>query len=78
MLDMETEGSDYCNHDVLQTEALCRAYQVNLAAQQILAEVRVLNTRRKRHILGGLLMSACALLAGVAVTVLTIKEDENE
>ena len=38
----------------------------------------MLNTQRKRHILGGLLMSASALFAGVAVTVLTIKEDENE
>ena len=77
-MDMEPEIIDYCYHDVRQTEAVYRAYQVELAAQQILAEVRVLNTRRKRHILGGLLMSVCALLAGVAVTMLTIKEDENE
>ena len=77
-MDMTPEVIDYCKHDVLQTEALYRAYQVELAAQQILAEVRVLNPRRKRHILGGLLMSACTLLAGAAVTVLTIKEDENE
>lgn len=37
----------------------------------------MLNTQRKRHILGGLLMSASALFAGISVTVLTIKEDEN-
>lgn len=37
-----------------------------------------LNTRRKRHILGGLLLSVSLLFGGMALTVMTIKEDEHE
>ena len=36
---------------------------------------RILNTRRKRHIAGGVLMSTSLLLGGLAVTILTIKEE---
>lgn len=35
----------------------------------------LLNTRRKRHIVGGLLLSASALFGGLAVIVLTIKNE---
>lgn len=35
----------------------------------------LLNTRRKRHIVGGMLLSASALFGGLAVTVLTIKNE---
>lgn len=33
----------------------------------------LLDTPRKRHIIGGILLSASALFGGLAVTVLTIK-----
>ncbi len=33
----------------------------------------MLDTKRKRHIVGGILLSASALFGGLAVTVLTIK-----
>lgn len=33
----------------------------------------LLDTKRKRHIIGGMLISASALFAGLAVTVFTIK-----
>lgn len=33
----------------------------------------LLDTSRKRHIIGGILLSASALFGGLAVTVLTIK-----
>ena len=33
----------------------------------------LLDTSRKRHIVGGILLSASALFGGLAVTVLTIK-----
>ena len=36
---------------------------------------RILNTKRKRHIAGGILMSTSMLLGGLAVTILTIKEE---
>lgn len=36
----------------------------------------VLDTKRKRHITGGLLLSAAALFAGLAITVMSIKEEE--
>lgn len=33
----------------------------------------MLDTPRKRHIMGGILLSASALFGGLAVTILTIK-----
>lgn len=39
----------------------------------------MLNTRRKRHIIGGILISMSALFGGLAITAITIKqEDESE
>lgn len=35
----------------------------------------MLDTPRKRHIIGGILLSASALFGGLAVTVFTIKND---
>ena len=35
----------------------------------------MLDTKRKRHIVGGILLSASALFGGLAVTVLTIKNE---
>lgn len=37
-----------------------------------------LNTRKKRHILGGVLMSISLLFGGLAVTIITIKSEDNE
>lgn len=37
-----------------------------------------LNTRRKRHIAGGVLLSISMLFGGLAVTTLTIREEEND
>lgn len=37
-----------------------------------------LNTKRKRHIIGGGLISVSLLFGGFAVTVLTIKDKEYE
>ena len=43
----------------------------------------LMSTKRKRHITGGLLLSALMLFAGLALTVVTLrtenkKENENE
>jgi len=38
----------------------------------------ILNTRRKRHIAGGLLLSASLLFGGLAVTVMTIKDGNGQ
>lgn len=39
----------------------------------------MLNTRRKRHIIGGILISMSALFGGLAITAITIKtEDDDE
>ena len=40
----------------------------------------ILDTHRKRHITGGILLSASLLFGGLALTVMTIKteEDNNE
>lgn len=35
----------------------------------------MLNTKRKRHIVGGILLSASALFGGLAITVFTIQDD---
>ena len=37
-----------------------------------------LNTKKKRHIAGGTLMSVSLLFAGLAVTVITLKSNEEE
>jgi hypothetical protein len=37
-----------------------------------------LNSRRKRHIAGGVLMSISLLFAGLAVTIITLKSEERE
>ena len=39
-----------------------------------------LNTKKKRHITGGILMSISLFFGGLAITTLTLKteEDENE
>lgn len=36
-----------------------------------------LNTNKKRHIAGGVLLSISLLFGGLAVTILTVKNDEN-
>lgn len=38
----------------------------------------MLDTTRKKHIIGGILISASLLFGGLAVTVMTIKTEENE
>lgn len=38
----------------------------------------LLNTKRKRHIMGGILMSASMLFAGLAFTVITLKTEVKE
>lgn len=37
-----------------------------------------LDTKRKRHLTGGILMSVSLLFGGLALTVITIKEEENK
>lgn len=37
----------------------------------------MLNTKRKRHITGGILLSASLLFGGFAITVMTIKHDDE-
>jgi len=38
----------------------------------------VLDTKRKRHITGGILLSMSALFGGLAFTVMTIKSEEAD
>lgn len=37
-----------------------------------------LNTKRKRHIAGGMLLSVAVLFGGLAFTVMTLKMDDTE
>ena len=37
-----------------------------------------LNTRRKRHITGGILMSVSLLFGGLAVTIITLKTEDDD
>ena len=39
---------------------------------------RTINTERKRHIAGGILLSISMLFGGLAVTVITIKKAKGE
>lgn len=38
----------------------------------------LLSTKRKRHIIGGILLSSSLLFAGLAFTVITLKPEEQE
>lgn len=38
----------------------------------------LLSNKKKRHIMGGILMSASLLFAGLAFTVITLKTDNKE
>lgn len=38
----------------------------------------LMSTKRKRHIMGGLLLSASMLFAGLAFTVITLKPEEEQ
>ena len=38
----------------------------------------ILDTKRKRHITGGILLSASLLIGGLALTVMTIQNEEDE
>lgn len=38
----------------------------------------ILDTKVKRHIAGGILLSASMMLGGLALTIMTIKREENE
>ncbi len=51
---------------------------MNGIGQLIYALDRILDTPRKRHITGGILLSLSGLLGGLAFTVLSIKNEENE
>lgn len=47
--------------------------------ERILAMLdRTLSSRKKRHIAGGILLSVSLLFGGLAFTVVTLKQDENE
>ena len=37
----------------------------------------VLNNKKKRHILGGILMSMSLMFAGLSITVITLKREEQ-
>ena len=37
-----------------------------------------LDTRRKRHLAGGILMSISMLFGGLAITIMTVKTEDNE
>lgn len=39
---------------------------------------RTLDTKRKRHITGGVLLSLSVLFGGLAMTIMTLKGDDNE
>lgn len=38
----------------------------------------MLNTKRKRHIVGGILISMSALFGRLAITAMTIKQEDEE
>lgn len=38
----------------------------------------ILNTKRKRHIAGGILVSVSLLFGGLALTIMTIRNEDEE
>lgn len=39
---------------------------------------QVLDTRKKRHIIGGVLMSVSLLFGGLALTIMTVKMEDTD
>ena len=39
---------------------------------------QILDTKKKRHLAGGVMMSVSLLFGGLAVTILTLKSEEKE
>lgn len=47
--------------------------------EEILSVIdRSLDTKKKRHVVGGVLMSVSLLFGGLAVTIITLKTEEKE
>lgn len=44
----------------------------------LLALDHSLDSKKRRHIIGGVLLSISLLFGGVAVTIITLKTEENE
>ena len=38
----------------------------------------IMNTGRKRHVIGGVLLSVSMFFGGIALTVMTIKDEEDK
>ena len=38
----------------------------------------LLNNKRKKHIMGGILLSASLMFAGLAFTIMTLKQEEDK
>lgn len=38
----------------------------------------VLNSKRKKHLMGGILLSASLMFAGLAFTIITLKQEEEK
>jgi hypothetical protein len=38
----------------------------------------ILNNKRKKHIMGGILLSASLMFAGLAFTIMTLKQEEDK
>lgn len=69
-------------------DLLCRRHccfirrkgQINLEALENIITMldEILDTKRKRHITGGILLSVSMLFCGLAFTVITTKNEEND
>lgn len=52
-----------------------RQASLNLLTEILIELDGLLNSKRKRHIAGGILLSVSALFSGLAITVMTIKSE---
>ena len=46
--------------------------------ENVISVLDYLDTKRKRHIMGGILLSVSFLFGSLAITVMTIKNEEEE
>lgn len=59
-------------------EFLCSRSETITSQAMIKRRNNVLDTKRKRHITGGLLLSGALLFGGLAMTVMSIRDDEED
>lgn len=68
----------FCNGYCITINQIKGVYILNRLEGVMMSLEYILSNKRKRHIMGGSLLSASLLFAGLAFTILTLKHDDEK